>query len=105
MLPIGVYHLVEIQAPNGYDPKQNAVVVTVTGKDVLYDEGTSLSASGNGKSYDAAAKLYTLKLSNSAGYILPSTGGPGLRGLTLLGAVLILGAAALLRRRRSRKGR
>ena len=99
-LPAGSYHLVETEPPEGYDPKAEAVTVTVTASDVSYDEGTTLSGSGTGVSYDSSSKVYTLLISNSAGYALPSTGGPGTHFFPVLGTVLIAGAGALLWKRR-----
>ena len=108
-LPRGIYHLLETKAPDGYQLRTDVVVITVTGetdteskdfgegsllKGVQYEEGTILSEGGSGKKYDAEEKVYTLKISNSAGHVLPSTGGGGTRSLTLAG--LLLMAASLL---------
>ena len=106
-LATGVYHLVETAAPDGYDLKANPVVITVTVDGVTYDEGTSLSSSssGNGVSYNNSTGVYTLKISNSAGYELPSTGGTGTYPYTVVGLVLTMlsATAGLMRRRRKRK--
>ncbi len=101
-LPVGVYHLVEKSAPAGYVIKTSPVVITVAATKVTYDEGTTLSQSGSGIAYDAAEKVYTLKISNSAGYELPSTGGPGTNLIYLLDIMLtgIAGAGLLMRKRR-----
>ena len=101
-LPVGVYHLVETSAPAGYNIKAQPVVITVTSTNVTYDEGTTLSQSGSGRSYDPETKVYTLIVSNSAGYELPSTGGPGTRRFTISGSILILGAGVMLWMRRRR---
>ena len=95
-LPIGKYHLVETTAPAGYILKVEAVVVTVTSSDVTYNEGSSISSDGDGKSYDPATKVYTLKISNSSGYELPSTGGIGTTIFYVVGGVLVLAALVIL---------
>ena len=102
-LPIGKYHLIETYAPSGYIIKETAVVVTVGTTDVTYDEGTNISSNGSGKTYDANTKAYTLKISNSAGYELPSTGGPGTSFIYLLGSILTAFAGAGLMMRRKRR--
>ena len=114
-LPAGTYHLVETKAPAGYVLKEAAVVITVTdavdtdsvGFDtgaalygVSYDEGTALSGSGYGRSYDAASGVYTLKISNTAGVELPHTGGMGTTVFYIFGTVLTLGCALMLISRR-----
>ena len=115
-LPAGTYHLVETAPPDGYEKKEEAVVITVsrdvdtqsvafdTGtilKGVSYDEKTSLSASGKGRSYDADTNIYTLKVSDTSGAALPSTGGAGTMILYIIGAALMVfaGAGLILRRR------
>ena len=69
---------------------------------VTYDEGTHLSRDNTGLSYDDQTKVYALKISNTPGYVLPSTGGVGPAAYYLLGSLLILiaGALLILRRRR-----
>ena len=114
-LPAGTYHLVETKAPAGYVLKEDAVVITVTdavdtdsvGFDtgaalygVSYDEGTALSGSGYGRSYDAASGVYTLKISNTAGVELPHTGGMGTTVFYIFGTVLTIGCAMMLISRR-----
>ena len=108
-LPRGVYHLIETKAPDGYCLRTDVVEVTVTGetdsedkdfgpgsrlRGVNYDDGTVLSSDGSGEKYVAETQVYTLKISNSAGHELPSTGGSGTRSFTLAG--LLLMAASLL---------
>ena len=99
-LPIGIYHLIETEAPEGYIIKTTPVVITITSNDISYDEGTILSSSGNGKSYDESTKVYTLKVSNSSGVELPATGGLGLTPILLTGATLTLTSAAIFIRRK-----
>ena len=104
-LPAGVYHLVETSAPENYILKQAAVVITVSTDGVIYDEGTNLSASGLGKTFDEETQVYTLRVTNSAGIELPYTGGPGPAAFRLAGIVLMLlaGAALLIRRKEAKE--
>ena len=104
-LPVGKYHLIETAAPAGYIMRTEPIIVQVKANTanpgaVVYDEGTNLSESGVGKSYNSTTKVYTLKLSNTSGMALPSTGGPGTRLFTILGSILVMLAAVLLWRRR-----
>ena len=95
-LPAGVYELVETEAPDGYLCKEAAVTVTVTTVDVNYDEGTSVSADGRGKSIDPDTGAYVLKISNTSGYELPNSGGRGVEGLRMMGVIIALcGACGL----------
>ncbi len=103
-LPVGVYHLIETSAPTGYNVRSEPVVVTVWQLDnpgVTYDEGSNLSMSGSGLSYDSASGVYTLKVSNSTGYALPSTGGSGTHALAGMALLLIAGAGVYLKKKRS----
>ncbi len=103
-LPVGTYNLVETKAPAGYILKGAPVVITVTTDDVTYDEGTGLSASNSGKSFDEETKVYTLLVSNSAGVALPHTGGPGVLSLYVAGVALAAVGVVLVMRRRCGQG-
>ena len=92
----GVYHLVETHAPPGYIPRTDTITITITDVDVTYDEGSTLSQSGSGKSYDNQTQIYTLKVSNETGYELPGTGGNGVGLLYRYGWVLLAGFALLM---------
>ena len=84
-----------------------AVVIMVTVDGVTYDEGTDLSNSEYGRTYVQESDntiVYTLSISNTTGFELPSTGGRGTAPYTLAGAVLILTALGYYRRRRKREG-
>ena len=77
------------------------VVITVNASGVTYNQsGSSQSMSNEGVIHQKETDPYTLIVTNSAGYELPSTGGPGTRAYTILGSILILGAGVLLWRRR-----
>lgn len=99
-LPVGTYYLEEKQAPEGYYPATEPIEVIVTAGDVTYNENTALSNSGRGKSYDSGTGVYTLKISNSTGYILPSSGGIGTTIFYALGSILVLGCGIVLTARR-----
>ena len=106
-LGIGKYHLVETDAPDGYNLKTEPVVITVAGEAdpdaVTYEEDANLSSNG-GRSYDTAARVYILKISNSPGIQLPATGGPGTIFCTISGALLAFTAGAImLLKKRKRK--
>ena len=94
-LELGTYRLIEREAPSGYLPKTDPVVITVTDKGVTYDEGTYLSSDGSGLEYDAAEAVYTIKVSNHAVYELPASGSIGTYPHTVCG-VAALSTALLL---------
>ena len=75
----GTYYLVETKAPAGYNRLEEPVTVTVAGSDA---DPTSLTVNE--------------KVENSAGTLLPSTGGMGTTVFYVLGAVLVVGAGVLL---------
>ena len=89
-LPVGVYHLIETHAPDGYIVKTSPVTITVTSTSVTYDEGTTPSQSGSGITWDSDSKVYTMKVSNTSGVELPATGGFGTLIYTVSGISLIL---------------
>ena len=99
-LSLGIYHLIETEAPAGYNMKSEPVVITVSESNVTYDDGTTLSVSGSGVVYDETMGTFTLLITNQSGYELPSTGGPGTALYSFLGAVLtILSGAALVKKK------
>ena len=115
-LPVGIYHLVETKAPEGFLVMTEPAVITITDQSdltsagfndgrslagVQFDDRTDMTVSRRNMAYDAATGIYTLRVPDKAGYALPSTGGPGTRLFTVLGWMLILGAGAglVLRRR------
>ena len=75
----GTYHLVEIKAPDGYNPLTAPYDVTVAGNDT-----------------EIAKLSVTAEVANSTGTVLPSTGGMGTTVFYVLGAVLVVGAGVLL---------
>ena len=74
----GTYYLVEIKAPDGYNKLEKPHKVEV-----------------NGGTTDADLSV-TATVENSAGALLPSTGGMGTTIFYVLGAVLVVGAGVLL---------
>ena len=99
-LPIGVYHLVETKAPDGYNLKAEPVVITVTTESVTYEEGTSLSSDRRGVTYDSETSVYLLKVTNTSGYELPESGGMGTVVYTVAGTMMVTAGALLLAARR-----
>ena len=75
----GTYHLVEIKAPDGYNPLTAPYDVTVAGNDT-----------------EIAKLSVTAEVANSTGTVLPSTGGMGTTIFYVLGFVLVVGAGVLL---------
>ena len=75
----GTYHLVETEAPAGYNPLTAPVPVTVAGS-----------------STDTTKLSVTAEVENKTGTTLPTTGGMGTTVFYVLGAVLVLGAVVLL---------
>lgn len=75
----GTYHLVETEAPAGYNPLTAPVEVKVAGS-----------------STDTTKLSVTAEVENKTGTTLPSAGGMGTTVFYVLGAVLVLGAVVLL---------
>ena len=72
------YYLVETRAPSGYNILDNAVKVNFTDTEV-----------------EATAGVYTVKVPNSSGIMLPITGGTGTVIFTIIGIALMVGAVVL----------
>ena len=75
----GTYHLVETEAPAGYNPLTAPVEVKVAGS-----------------STDTTKLSVTAEVENKTGTTLPSAGGMGTTVFYVLGTVLVLGAVVLL---------
>ena len=102
-LPIGTYTLTETNPPAGYNALEGPVIVKVEAS----NDGITVSASINGVaigypkvSRDNESGVWTVKVTNTAGYELPNTGGIGTHVLYAIGTMLVLGAIALLLARR-----
>ena len=100
-LPVGVYYLVETDAPAGHNLRTDPVVITVSANSVTYDEGTTVSQSGSGISQVGGA--YQLTVTNDAGVELRLTGGPGTGLFAVLGTLLVPLAGAGFAITRSRR--
>ena len=103
----GTYQLVETAAPAGYILLSEPVIITVTAHGVTYNQSnSSLSLNNNGVIHQNETDPYTLTVTNNAGYVLPSTGGPGTEIFKLLGSMLVLfaGAGFILLQRKKRVG-
>ena len=72
------YYLVETRAPSGYNILDNAEKVNFTDTEV-----------------EATAGVYTVKVPNSSGILLPITGGTGTVIFTIIGIALMVGAVVL----------
>ena len=101
----GTYYLVETKAPKGYMATNGAIQIVLSYTPTYNQDNSSLSLSGNGvtplKNDEDKIIGYQFTVTNSAGYELPATGGPGTTLYTAIGAaLLLLGAAWLLLRRR-----
>lgn len=92
-LAAGTYHLVETEAPSGYN-KLTApikVVITKDGDDWTISKG------------DTKEDDKIIDVENSTGSILPSTGGMGTIAFTVVAALLVLGVAVSFIRDRKRE--
>ena len=111
-LPLGVYWLIETEAPAGYMLRETPIEITLGSGSgagaVSYDEGTSVSAGGGGISLSGG--VYSLLLTNFPGIELPDTGGTGIIPFIIIGPALMLASGLLLaatrrrERRRAKKG-
>lgn len=86
-LAAGTYYLKETKAPEGYNKLTKAIKVTIT-KSTTEDESEWTLAAENGT---VDSKI--VKIENSTGSILPSTGGMGTIIFAVIAAILVLGVA------------
>ncbi len=101
----GVYHLVETKPPLGYKLKEKPTVITVTASDVTYDDHSSISEDGSGRTVKDG--VTTLKITNSIGYVLPSAGGHGTKAFRIIGFLMLIAGifSFVFAFRTSRKGK
>ena len=102
----GNYRLTETETPNGYNTI-SPIKFTVTAEhDVLSDDPALTSLSGNATTGELTFTSNTIEGSlsadvvNKAGSTLPETGGMGTTVFYALGAVLVVGAAYVVLKRR-----
>lgn len=103
-LSTGTYYIHETKAPDGYNLLLDDLVLTVSADKVeLFSGGTG----GTKKQIepDPETGVYVVKINNICGYELPSTGGPGTKIFTLLGASLLTLAGILLISKRKNRQR
>ncbi len=86
-LAAGTYYLKETKAPEGYNKLTKAIKVTIT-KSTTKDESEWTLAVENGT---VDGKI--VKVVNSTGSLLPSTGGMGTIAFAVIAAILVLGVA------------
>ena len=102
-LGVGTYYLVETKAPNGYNSLPGPVKITVADSDGILTMTAEIAdlPIGADKLVKVNNVTWKLSLQNTAGYELPSAGGPGTTLLYLLGILLTsLAAAGLIMRKR-----
>ena len=101
----GTYYLQEIATNDGYNMLTAPVRINVEKNDNTEKVTASCTEEGiifptPGWITKGEDDVWVVKVNNLSGYELPSTGGPGTRLFTLFGSILILGAGALLWRKR-----
>ena len=103
-VPFGTYTLNETGVPAGFYPVEGSVTITVSAGnsgDVVIDVGPSAFVTKELVDVNHPELGYVVKIMNTAGVELPSTGGPGTTWIYLLGTVLLLvcGITLIARRR------
>lgn len=96
-LNVGIYTLTEIKAPDGYVIQTSGTTIVVSSSGVTVG-GKSALKNDDGK--------YVVTVENTAGKILPNTGGSGTLPYTLCGLMLMSAAAMMygfIMRRRGRR--
>lgn len=87
-LDAGTYYLKEIEAPNGYNKLNEAIVVTI-------DHDGNINSTA-----DNVAGVSEVGVANNTGTELPTTGGIGTTIFYIVGGILVVGAVVLLIARR-----
>lgn len=96
-LAMGEYVLVETAAPDGYLLPGEPISLAVS------DDGVTLIQAGNNEqaTYNEETDIYQVQVWNTAGIELPNSGGMGSGLFSLVGALLVAGAALVLACRRA----
>lgn len=101
-LAAGTYYLVETEAPGGYNLLPGPVQITVVDNDGTLSMSAKIADTpvGGDKLVKDDNRVWKLMIQNTAGYELPSSGGPGTTWIYLLGSLLLIGSGILLAARR-----
>ena len=101
-LTSGTYYLVETTAPDGYMVEKSPIALRVTDESVIVTQGTTERKSDITETNTGQTANITVTDSAETGYVLPSTGGPGIPAHTWPGALLLLLAGSALTARKLR---
>ena len=78
-----------LETAAGYVQLSEPVLITVTDSGVTYNQDdNALSSSNQGVHFDTETQIYTLVVTNDAGFELPSTGGRGTMQFYILAGVI-----------------
>ena len=89
------YHLEEIEAPTGYDRMKEPVLFTINAPvENQTLTGLSMTVEGTTNNGVLGTGIVTGQVNNTAGKVLPTTGGIGTTIFYIVGGVLVLGAGA-----------
>ena len=113
-VPLGSYIMRETASPDGYLPLEGDIAIRVWIDTATNEVTPEVKVNGEiinniiigGHSLvekDNTTGIWTIRIKNTSGYELPSTGGEGTTWMYVLGAMLVLLAAAgiVLRRKRA----
>ena len=104
-MQLGKYHLVETDAPDGYNMLSDPIVIIIDENDenpVRYTQ-TEYQAGGPQNAEKDGNGVYQITVRNWSGYELPQTGGRGTALFTAIGAVLSGTAGAILTLKRRKE--
>ncbi len=105
-LAAGTYEITELKAPDGYNMLKAPITVVISGQAAM--EGCTWSAtvkSGNDTLTSSVdGNMIKFSVQNNSGSTLPSTGGIGTTIFTVVGIILMVGAAILLITKRRMAG-
>ena len=98
----GTYYLFETKAPDGYNSLESPIQIIVSDGHISWTQGTHQETRDSSRSGDIVGNTAAFNVTNTAGFELPATGGPGTTLLYLLGFMLtgFAGAGLVMRKRR-----